>query len=101
MNELLISVVGGLLVIIIAATFGLGGTKVTVQGGGRIKKTGKWIIIISVVMFLFGLSLLKKNDPTQWGFDLNIPSTLYGVTIMLYSGLFFVVGKIIAWFQRP
>jgi hypothetical protein len=51
MSQLLISVVGGLLVIIIAAIFGLGGTKVTIQGGGKIKKTGKWIIIISVVMF--------------------------------------------------
>jgi hypothetical protein len=102
MSQLLISVVGGLLVVIIAAIFGLGGTtKVTVHGGGRIKKTGKWIIIISVVMFFIGLSLCKKSDPTQWGFDLNIPSTLYGVTIMLYSGLFFFVGKIVAWFQRP
>ncbi len=99
--ELLITVVGGLLVTIIAAWLGLGGTtKVTIRGGGKIKKTGKWIILISVVMFFVGLSLCRKSDPTQWGFDLNIPSTLYGVTIILYSGLFFLVGKVVAWFQR-
>jgi hypothetical protein len=102
MSQLFITVVGGLLVVIIAALFGFGGTtKVSVLDGGKVKKTGKWIIIISVVMFFIGLSLCKKSDPTQWGFDLNIPSTLYGVTIMLYAGLFFFVGKIVAWFQRP
>ncbi len=102
MSQLVITVIGGLLVAIIAAWFGIGGpTKVALQGGYKPKKTGKWIIIISVVMFFVGLSLCEKTDPTQWGFDMSIPNTVYGVTLMLYSVLFFFAGKIVAWFQKP
>ena len=102
MNGLISTVIGGLLVAIIAAIFGIGGsTKVTIQHGTRTKKTGKWIIIISVIMLIYGASLLKKGDPTKWGYDLNDPSNLYGITIIIYGVIFFVVGRIVGWYQRP
>lgn len=41
MNELLIQVIGGLIVVVVAAWFGISGTtKVTIQSS-RVKKTGK------------------------------------------------------------
>ncbi|MFA5935068.1 MAG: hypothetical protein WC827_04240 [Candidatus Paceibacterota bacterium] len=100
MSQLLIDIIGGLAVVIIAAWFGLGvSTKITIQGGHKVKRTGKWIIIISVIMFFVGISLCKKGDSTLWGYDMSNPSTVCGVTIMLYSVLFFFVGKTITWFQ--
>jgi hypothetical protein len=101
MSELIITVVGGLLVIVIASWFGLGGsTNVTVHGGGRVKKTGKWIILISVAMILGGLAWAGSNSPTQGGFDFNHPGTVYGMTLAGYGILFFIIGKIVAWFQK-
>lgn len=101
MSSLIITVVGGLLVIIIASWFGLGGnTKVTVHGGGKVKKTGKWIIIISVVMILGGLVWAGSGSPAQGGLDFNKPVTLYGLTLAGYGLIFFFVGKVVAWFQK-
>ncbi len=102
MQNLIITVIGGLLVVVIASWFGLGGnTKVTVQGGGKVKKTGKWIILISVAMIFGGLAWAGSNSPAQGGFDFNQPSTVYGLTLAGYGILFFVIGKVVAWFQRP
>lgn len=102
MSQLAVTVVGGLLVAIIAAWFGIGGTtKVAVHGGYKPKKTGKWIVIISVLMILGGLAWTGSGSPTQGGFDLNRPQTLYGLTLAGYGLIFFFVGKIVVWFQRP
>jgi len=57
MNELLIIVVGGIIVAILINIFGIGSsTRVKIQGGYKPSKTGKWIIILSVLMILGGLS---------------------------------------------
>jgi len=102
MEQLIITVVGGLLVLAIASWFGFGGsTKVTVHGGGKAKKTGKWIIIISVAMVLGGLAWAGSNAPAGGGVDFSRPTTIYGLTLAGYGLLFFFVGKIIAWFQKP
>lgn len=96
MNQLLINVIGGVAVIIIAALFGIGGTTRVVVHGTHARKTGKWIIIISVVMILVGASLAGKNPSHTGGLNFNDPGTL----LMGYGVLFFVVGKIVAWYQR-
>ena len=102
MIQLIITVVGGLLVAIIAAWFGIGGTtKVAIQGGYKPKKTGKLIILISVVMIIGGLAWAGSNSPAQGGFDFSQPGTVYGLTLTGYGVLFFIIGKIVAWFQRP
>ena len=103
MGNLIITVVGGLLVIIIASLIGLGKntTKVTVLGGGKVKKTGKWIILISVTMILGGFVWVGNNSPTQGGIDFSKSGTIYGLTLAGYGFLFYFVGKVIAWFQRP
>lgn len=102
MSDLIITVVGGLLVIIIASLIGLGkNTKVTVSGGGKVKRTGKWIILISITMILGGFAWAGSNSPTQGGFDFSKPGTIYGLTLAGYGLLFYFVGKVTAWFQRP
>jgi len=101
MSDLIITIIGGLVVIVIASWFGLGGnTKVTVHGGGRVKKTGKWIILISIAMIIGGLAWAGSNSPAQGGFDFSQPGTVYGLTLAGYGVLFFIIGKIVAWFQR-
>ena len=35
-----------------------------------------------------------------WGYDLNNPSTVYGLTLAGYGVIFFFIGKIVAWFQK-
>ncbi len=101
MNQLFITVIGGLIVAAIASWFGFGGsTKVTIHGGHRVKKTGKWIIIISVVMILGGLAWAGSGSSAKGGLDFNNTKTLYGLTLAGYGLIFFFVGKVVAWFQR-
>jgi hypothetical protein len=94
MNELFIQVVGGVLVIVIASLFGFGGGSTHVVVGGKVKKTGKWIIIISVVMILIGASMNGEKG-------INPNELTAGTLIMIYGVIFFFVGKFVAWFQRP
>lgn len=97
MNQLFINIIGGLVVVIVAAWFGIGGTTKVVVHGGRAGSAGKWIIIISVVMVFAGLSWHDKIAPTRNIFNFSDGgSLLFG-----YGILFFIVGKIVAWFQRP
>ncbi len=88
MNTLLITVVGGLIVAFIASLFGWGGGRSTFVQGVKIRKSGKIIIIISVLMILGGLSWAGSGSP------------LYGYTLAGYGVLFFIIGKIVAWFQK-
>ena len=102
MSQLLITVIGGLIVLILAAWLGIGGsTRVKVEGGHKVRKTGKLIIFISVLMILGGLAWAGSNAPAQGGIDLSRSGMLYGFTLAGYGVLFFFVGKIVAWWQRP
>jgi hypothetical protein len=102
MSQLLINVVAGLAVLILGAWLGLGGsTKVRIEGGHKVKKTGKLLILISVLMIIGGLAWAGSNAPAQGGVDLNIPGMLYGFTLAGYGALLLIVGKIVAWWQRP
>jgi hypothetical protein len=101
MGQLFITIIGGLIVAAIASWFGFSGsTKVTIHGGHKVKKTGKWIILISVVMILSGLAWAGSGSPAQGGLDFNKPVTLYGLTLAGYGLIFFFVGKVVAWFQK-
>lgn len=97
MNQLFINIIGGLAVAIIAAWFGIGGTTKVVVHGSKVRKTGKWIILISVAMILGGLSWHGKLAPTKSIFSFND----WGSWLFGYGILFFIVGKVVAWFQRP
>ncbi len=96
MSQLFINIIAGLVVVIIAALLGIGGTTKVVVHGNRSGKAGKWIIIISVVMILSGLFVLGKNPTPTAGIDFNNPGTL----LIGYGIIFFIVGRIVAWYQR-
>lgn len=98
MKELLFTVIGGVIVAIIVSWFGIGGTKHVSVHGTPVRKTGKWIIFVSVIMILWGLSWIGQ---TPGGFDFDKTQTLYGLTLAGYGVIALVVGKIIIWFQRP
>lgn len=93
MNQLFISVVSGLVVIIIASFFGLGGSKNIRISGDRTRKTGKWIMIISAIVVFIGLSWAGKN-PSGSG------ELAPGYSLALLGVFSFFIGKFIAWFQR-
>ncbi|HVM73920.1 MAG TPA: hypothetical protein VMU13_03540 [Candidatus Paceibacterota bacterium] len=88
MSELLITIIGGLVVAFLAWLFGFSGgkSKVVVQGI-RVRRTGKWMMLISAAMILGGLAWASSNQ-------------LYGYTLAGYGVLFFIVGKVVAWFQK-
>lgn len=86
MNELLTTIIGGLVVAFIAALLGWSGGRNTVVQGVKVKRTGKIIIIVSVLMILGGLAWADTNQ-------------LYGLTLAGYGLIFFIIGKIVAWFQ--
>jgi len=100
MEELIYKVIGGVLVAIITTIFGIGGTKRVVVHGSSVRKTGKWIIIVSVLMIIGGLAWAGSNSPTQGGFDFSKPGTIYGLTLAGYGLIALIIGRIVAWFQR-
>lgn len=99
MDQLLIQVLGGVIVAIIAGWFGVGGTTRVVVHGTKVRRTGKWIIIISVVMIFIGLAWMGNGHPQSMD-DWFKPPTVYGFTLALYGLLFFFIGKVVAWFQK-
>jgi len=88
MNELAITIIGGLAVAFIASLFGWGSSRSTVVQGVRVRRSGKIIMIISALMVLGGLTWAGNG------------SQLYGYTLAGYGALFFLVGKVVAWFQK-
>jgi xanthosine utilization system XapX-like protein len=88
MHELLIAIVAGLVVAFLASLLGLSSSNSTVVHGVRVRKSGKVIIIISVLMILAGLSWAGSGQQ------------LYGYTLAGYGVFFFLIGKVVAWFQR-
>ena len=100
MEQLIYTVIGGVLIAIISTILGIGGTKRVVIHGNPVRKTGKWIIIVSILMIFGGLAWAGSNSPTQGGFDFSKPGTIYGLTLTGYGVLAFIIGKIIAWFQK-
>ncbi len=101
MTQLLITVTGGIIVAVIVAWFGIGGTKHITVHGSPVRKTGKWIIFFSVIMIIAGLAWAGHNSPPEGGFDFNKPGTVYGITLACYGLIGFIIGWIVAWFQRP
>lgn len=101
MDQLFLQILGGVLVLVIGAWLGVGGTTKVIVYGQRARKSGKWLIIISVAMIVGGLMLCRKADPSQWGYDLNDPHTVYGLTLISYGALLYFVGRVVAWFQKP
>jgi len=54
------------------------------------------MIIISIVMITLGFYLLEKNTPPGQRFDFNS----LGGLLVIYGIIIFMVGKIVAWFQK-
>lgn len=88
MNELVITIIGGLAVAFIASLFGWGAGRSTVVQGVKVRKSGKIIMIISALMILGGLAWAGNGNE------------VYGYTLAGYGVLFFLIGKVVAWFQR-
>ena len=90
MRELFFTILGGVITAVIVGWLGLGKSKTVVIQGVKVKKTGKWMIIVSVVMILFGLFIASKGEsmiPVGWG-------------IVFYGFILSFIGGIVAWFQR-
>ena len=85
--DLLTSIIAGLVVAFLTGLFGWGSNRQTVIHGVRVRKTGKWIIIVSIAIIFAGLYWSETNK-------------LYGYTLAGYGLLGFVIGRIVAWFQR-
>ena len=92
MVQFLTQIIGGLIIVLITAFFGIGGTKHVTVHGSSVRKTGKWIIIFSVIMIFGGLAWAGSNSGP------NVK--LYGYTLAGYGLLAYIVGRIVAWFQK-
>lgn len=90
MSQLIFTIIGGVITAIVVAWFGIGGTKRVVVHGTNVRRTGKWIILFSVVMILGGLAW-AGSDPL---------SKVYGYTLAGYGLIALIIGKIVAWFQK-
>jgi len=94
MSPLLISILGGLAVLIIGNWLGFGSsTRVTIHGAGKVRKTGKWIMIVSWIVIFTGLAWGGKDTPIKGQIAPG-----YGLAIL--GGFMYIIGRFIAWFQR-
>lgn len=99
MENFVITVAGGLTVLVLAKLLGLsGGSKfhVVTHGATKVKKTGKWMMVVGALMIIGGLALA--------GYQINSsdPLSLYqymGYTITGYGLLIHIVGRVVSWFQ--
>jgi len=103
MSNFVVTIIGGVVVAALVSWLGIGKNKaqVVIVNGSKVKKSGKWIIIISSVIIIWGFLLLGNNsDPTA---EINLINrqTVYGFSLILWGGVLFIVGKIIVWFQKP
>lgn len=94
MSDLMIQVVAGIIVAIIVSLIGIG-HHVRVSQSTTIPKTGKKIILLSVVAILVG-----AYYGGQSGWDMDTTQGIVGATIAGYGVLFFFIGKVVAWYQR-
>lgn len=102
MSNFLIAVISGLTVLALASWFGIGKDKTArvLPKGFRVRKTGKWIMIISVIIIIWGL-ILWGGDPGQsMGFNLHSQRASFGFLMTIAGGILFGIGKIIEWFQK-
>ena len=99
MSQLIATIVGGLIVAILISWFGIGSTKVVVQGS-KLSKTGKKIILTSVVMIILGVILLGQHPLPRGGLDLTQGSTLIGIALGECGFLLLIIGKVVVWYQR-
>lgn len=90
MSQLFYTILGGVITAIIVAIFGIGGTTRVVVHGTKINRSGKWIMFFSVIMIFGGLAWAGSSTSSQ----------IYGYTLAGYGVIAFIVGKIVAFFQK-
>lgn len=102
MASFFIAVISGLTVLALASWFGIGKDKNSkvLPSGFKVRKTGKWIIIISVIMVVCGLALWLGDPGQNTGFNLHSQRASFGFLMAILGGILFGVGKIIEWFQK-
>lgn len=93
MNEFFSQIAIGIIVAIILGWLGFGGSKKVIVNNSKSHKLGKWIMIISVIIMIIGLNWAGKQSPT-------INTIAPGYSVAILGGFFFLIGKVIAWFQR-
>ncbi|HTX87122.1 MAG TPA: hypothetical protein VMC41_03615 [Candidatus Nanoarchaeia archaeon] len=114
MNNLIVNIIGGVIVAVLVSWLGIGrGRSSDVPGTSRgrsstiviqspkARKTGKWIIIISVILIIWGIMLFGNSASQGAAINLSKPNAIYGLGLLEIGGVLFIIGKIIAWFQRP
>ncbi len=90
MSQLIFTIIGGVITAIVVAWFGIGSTTRVVVQGAKIRRSGKWIVFFSVIAILGGLAWAGSNPA----------SPIYGYTLAGYGVLAYLVGRIVAWFQK-
>lgn len=94
MKELVFTIISGVIVAIIVSWLGIGGTSHVSVHGSPVRKTGKWIIVLGVLMIIGGLAWAGRNSTS------GLPA-INGYVLAGYGLIFFIAGKVVSWFQRP
>lgn len=102
MSNFILTVISGVAVALLVSWLGIGkdkGCKV-LSNGFRVRKTGKWIIIISIIIIIWSFMLMGSNPNPSAGFDLHDSKTSNGLFMLIIGGFLFCVGKVVEWFQK-
>lgn len=101
MKDLIYPIITGVVVLLIGSWFNIGNTHNIQVRSGKVRKTGKWIMIISVAMAFAGLVLISQNSPPQGGIDFHNWKSGLGLLAIISGIIGYFIGKFIAWFQKP
>ncbi|OGF19336.1 hypothetical protein A3I35_03045 [Candidatus Falkowbacteria bacterium RIFCSPLOWO2_02_FULL_45_15] len=101
-SNLIVTIISGLVVAAMIYWFGIGGGKTSVVQiqGAKIRKTGKWIILISALIIALGIKLLVDSVSPGEKIDYSNMDSIYAFGVFSLGVMLFIAGKVITWFQR-
>lgn len=103
MDQLVLNIVGGLIVVVIAAWLGIGSKServVFVGGGNSKKKWWKKFIVFAWLMIVLGIILYGANAPTTGNAFLGAQMDVWGylgLDLIGFGIIFLIIGKISLW----
>lgn len=100
MEQLIIQVAAGVIVLLIATWLGIGGSSVRVVRlqSGRNSRKWKWTILVSWLMIIAGLYIFSLNFPVG-GFSNPYAGMGFSLAFLGLIGL--GIGKLGSWWSRP
>lgn len=101
MSEIVKEIIINIITATAVGLLGIGAYKVVVvHKHERTHRGGKKTMIVGFLMIIGGLFWASQSNTSGVGINFSEPKTIYGLTLAGYGLIIFVIGKVVAWYQR-